>query len=54
MTVNATGSGPKPIIATDALVVGAGFAGLCMTYRLKQQGISVQGVELGDARQVVG
>jgi cation diffusion facilitator CzcD-associated flavoprotein CzcO len=32
----------------DAVVVGAGFAGLYMIYKLREQGLSVQGFEAGD------
>ena len=32
----------------DAVVIGAGFAGLYMVYRLREQGFSVQGFERGD------
>src|SRR5579863_3385365 len=32
----------------DVLVVGAGFGGLAMLYRLRELGFSIQGVELGD------
>jgi cyclohexanone monooxygenase len=31
----------------DAVVVGAGFAGLYAVYRLREQGLSVQGIEAG-------
>ena len=31
----------------DAVVVGAGFSGLYMTYRLRRRGVSVQGFEAG-------
>ena len=31
----------------DAIVVGAGFAGLCMLHRLKQIGLSVKSFEVG-------
>ncbi|WP_293683004.1 NAD(P)/FAD-dependent oxidoreductase [uncultured Phenylobacterium sp.] len=33
--------------AVDAVVVGAGFGGLYMTHRLRQAGLSVQGIEAG-------
>ncbi len=32
----------------DAVVVGAGFAGMYMMYRLREQGLSAQGFERGD------
>ena len=32
---------------TDAIVIGAGFAGLYMLYRLREQGMSVRGFEAG-------
>jgi len=32
---------------TDAIVIGAGFAGLYMVYRLREQGMSVRGFEAG-------
>ncbi len=32
----------------DAVIVGAGFAGLYMLHRLRQQGLSVHVVEAGD------
>ena len=32
----------------DAVVIGAGFAGLYMVYRLREQGFSVHGFERGD------
>jgi cation diffusion facilitator CzcD-associated flavoprotein CzcO len=32
----------------DAVVIGAGFAGLYMVYRLREQGFSVHGLERGD------
>jgi cyclohexanone monooxygenase len=32
---------------TDAIVIGAGFAGLYMLYRLREQGMSVRGFESG-------
>ena len=31
----------------DAIVVGAGFAGLCMLHRLKTAGLSVKSFEVG-------
>src|SRR6516165_434765 len=36
---------PGPL---DAVVIGAGFAGLYMLYRLREQGFSVHGYEQGD------
>ena len=36
---------PGPL---DAVVIGAGFAGLYMLYRLREQGFSVHGFERGD------
>ena len=36
---------PGPL---DAVVIGAGFAGLYMLYRLREQGFSVHGFEQGD------
>jgi cation diffusion facilitator CzcD-associated flavoprotein CzcO len=33
----------------DVVVVGAGFGGLTMLYRLREQGFSMQGVEMGDS-----
>jgi cation diffusion facilitator CzcD-associated flavoprotein CzcO len=32
----------------DAIVIGAGFAGIYMTYRLRESGFRVRGVEAGD------
>jgi cation diffusion facilitator CzcD-associated flavoprotein CzcO len=37
--------GPEPL---DAVVIGAGFAGLYMVYRLREAGFRVLGVEAGD------
>ena len=31
----------------DALVIGAGFGGMCMLHRLREMGLSVRGVEAG-------
>ena len=39
-----SGAPPAPL---DALVVGAGFAGLYMLHRLRDAGFSVQVVEAG-------
>ena len=36
---------PAPSQRLDALVVGAGFAGLCMIHLLRAEGLSVKGVE---------
>ena len=33
----------------DVVVVGAGFGGLAMLYRLRERGYSIQGVETGDS-----
>jgi cyclohexanone monooxygenase len=38
-------AGPEPL---DAVVIGAGFAGLYMLYRLRELGFSVHGYEQGD------
>jgi cation diffusion facilitator CzcD-associated flavoprotein CzcO len=35
-------------ISVDAVVIGAGFGGLTMLYRLREHGFSMQGVEMGD------
>jgi cation diffusion facilitator CzcD-associated flavoprotein CzcO len=35
--------------SVDVVVVGAGFGGLSMLYRLREQGFSMQGVEMGDS-----
>ncbi len=32
----------------DAIVIGAGFAGIYMAYRLRESGLSVRGVEAGE------
>src|ERR1700750_1643265 len=34
--------------ATDAIVIGAGFAGLYMVHKLREQNMSVRGFEAGD------
>jgi cation diffusion facilitator CzcD-associated flavoprotein CzcO len=39
---------PLPTPDIDVVVVGAGFGGLAMLYRLRQLGLTVQGVEAGD------
>jgi cyclohexanone monooxygenase len=36
-----------PAMVTDAIVIGAGFAGLYMLYLLREQGMSVRGFEAG-------
>ena len=36
-----------PALVTDAIVIGAGFAGLYMLYLLREQGMSVRGFEAG-------
>jgi len=41
-------SGSAAAERTDAVVVGAGFAGLYMTYRLRELGLDVVGFEAGD------
>jgi len=38
-----------PETNVDVFVIGAGFAGLQMLYRLRQLGFSMQGVEMGDS-----
>ena len=38
----------SPIADYDAVVIGAGFAGLYMVYRLREDGFRVLGVEAGD------
>jgi cation diffusion facilitator CzcD-associated flavoprotein CzcO len=43
----APGSGEQPGQALDAIVIGAGFAGLYMLHRLREQGMSVHGYEAG-------
>jgi acetone monooxygenase len=32
----------------DALIIGAGIAGMYQVYRLREQGLSVRGLEAGD------
>ena len=36
-----------PATEVDVFVVGAGFGGLTMLYRLRERGFSMQGVEMG-------
>src|ERR1700679_1857055 len=39
---------PRPLNKiVDAVVVGAGFGGLYMVHRLREAGVSVQGIEAG-------
>src|ERR1700678_4117822 len=38
----------QPADTLDAIVIGAGFAGLYMVWRLREQGMSVRGFEAGD------
>ena len=47
MSASLSGSG-KSTAAYDAVVVGAGFAGMYMLHRLRQQGLSVRVYEQGD------
>ncbi|MYZ46908.1 flavin-containing monooxygenase [Propylenella binzhouense] len=42
-----SGSGKPPVRHVDAIVVGAGFAGLCLLYRLRGLGLSVRVFETG-------
>ncbi len=44
---NRSGDGAAPAARFDAVVVGAGFAGLYMLYRLRQLGLSVRVYEAG-------
>ena len=46
----AASSATEPTDATqlDALVIGAGIAGLYQLYRLREQGLKVKAVEAGD------
>jgi len=37
-----------PATDIDVVVIGAGFGGLTMLYRLRERGFSMQGVEMGD------
>lgn len=45
MTYRFDSESPEPL---DAVVIGAGFAGLYMVYRLREDGFSVRGFEQGD------
>src|SRR5689334_6719093 len=47
MKSNRSGDGPAPLGLLDAVVVGAGFAGLYMLYRLRRLGLSVRVYEAG-------
>lgn len=40
---------PNSVYDVDAVIVGAGFAGMYMLYRLRNQGLTVQILEAGDA-----
>jgi cation diffusion facilitator CzcD-associated flavoprotein CzcO/acetyl esterase/lipase len=42
------GSGETPDVDADVVVVGAGFAGLYLMYRLRELGFSARGFEAGD------
>ena len=42
-------SDEQPGGVLDAIVVGAGFAGMYMVHRLREQGMSVHGFEAGDS-----
>ncbi|WP_437739367.1 NAD(P)/FAD-dependent oxidoreductase [Sorangium sp. So ce1504] len=44
---NRSGDSPAPLGRVDAVVVGAGFAGLYMLYRLRRLGLSVRVYEAG-------
>lgn len=44
---NRPGTGSEPVSHLDAVIVGAGFAGLYMLYRLRQLGLSVRVYEAG-------
>ena len=44
---NRSGTGAAPERHLDAVIVGAGFAGLYMLYRLRKLGLSVRGYEAG-------
>ena len=46
-TAGTSDAGAAP--GTDAIVIGAGFAGLYMLYRLREQGMSVRGFEAGSS-----
>jgi cation diffusion facilitator CzcD-associated flavoprotein CzcO len=41
--------GTPPLADVDVVVVGAGFGGLTMLYRLRELGFSMRGVEAGDS-----
>src|SRR6201986_2829100 len=41
-------SGGAAAAATDAIVIGAGFAGLYMMHKLREQNMSVRGFEAAD------
>jgi cyclohexanone monooxygenase len=43
-----TPAASEPLVDFDAVIVGAGFAGLYMLYRLRQLGLSVRVLEAGD------
>src|ERR1700738_2986350 len=43
----ANNNGDKPVNDVDAVVVGAGFAGLYMLYRLRELGFTVEVLEAG-------
>src|SRR5215217_7962103 len=45
---NSVETGAKPVSEFDAIIVGAGFAGLYMLYRLRRLGLSVRVLEAGD------
>ena len=45
---HAPGSDEQPGGVLDAIVIGAGFAGMYMVHRLREQGLSVHGYEAGD------
>jgi cyclohexanone monooxygenase len=38
---------PKPVPDVDAVIVGAGFAGMYLIYRLRQMGLSLKAFEVG-------
>src|SRR5215203_4410484 len=48
MQSNPLETGAKPVSEFDAIIVGAGFAGLYMLYRLRGLGLSVRVLEAGD------
>ena len=47
MTAQRVGATAPQVAETDAIVVGAGFAGLYMVHRLRSAGMSVKGFEAG-------